>query len=217
MLLIDSANIPAIVALRSTGLFVGVTTNPSVLAKEGMGIADCAKLHADLAGHSLKFEFYQTVGDSYESMVESGRDLHCLNGSSNIHEALVVVKVPATSNGYRAAVKLHELGAQVLLTAVYHPTQALAAKELGCWGIAPYAGRIEDCGKDPIREIGKMVNILMGSEQNVLAASLRNPEIIGDLAAVGVQCFTAPPAVWKNVIDNQNTIKALEQFINDEI
>ena len=218
--MIDSANVVDIFQLVDTGLFRAVTTNPSVLAKENMGFRDIPQLHQDIDELELDFEFYQTVGDSFDSMLESGLKIHAMNSGRHQNQprhTQVIVKVPANRAGYRAAGKLQESGAQVLLTAVYHSTQALAAKELGCWGIAPYAGRIEDLGWDPIKEIGNMKRILAASPVRVLAASLRTPEIIGELAASGVDDFTAAPKVWDAVVDNPQTADALGKFLEDEL
>lgn len=235
MLMIDSANLIDIFWLAQTGLFRAVTTNPTVLAREGLKHSDIPELHKALQQLHLELEFYQTSGVKYDEILQSGMRIYEMNdGARPVRQngcgvrskarafrrncewraapAEVIVKVPASLDGYRAANQLQKRGAKVLLTAVYEPSQALAAKALGAWGIAPYAGRIEDKMMDPVSEIGKMVTILRNSPTKVLAASLRKPELIGELAAVGVDHFTATPQVWTSVLDNPSTLDALQGF-----
>lgn len=86
---------------------------------------------------------------------------------------------------------------------------------MGAWGIAPYAGRIFDLGFDAVETIGTMVDILQGSTVRVLAASLRNPEVIAQLSGRGVSDFTISPSVADNLVDNPLTIQAVNDFMAD--
>lgn len=217
MLLIDSAKIEDIDRLHRTGLFAGVTTNPSVLSRENMGFIDILDLHNALRKYALAYEFFQVVGDDYQTMLDSGRAIHELNNPATGANCRVIVKVPATRIGYQVANELIMIGAEVLLTAVYDPVQALAAEAIGCWGIAPYAGRLQDADRDPYDEIGMMVRILRGSGVRVLAASLRSPEMVAGLADAGVKDFTVSVPVLDELIDNPFTIRAAEGFLADEI
>lgn len=209
MLMLDTADVTAARELTTTGLFSGVTTNPTILKRAGRGYADIfASLYEDFHEAGFSHIFFQVVGDNVAAMTDSGLRLSELGAD-------VIVKVPATFEGYRAVAALRQKDIPVLLTAVYHPTQALAAAELGCWGIAPYAGRLKDLGKDPVAEIGQMASILDGTNVRILAASLRSPQIIADLAAVGVGDFTMGVDTARALIDNPHSVKAAEDFMAD--
>lgn len=209
MLMLDTADVAAARELKTTGLFSGVTTNPTILKRAGRGYADIfSSLYEDFHQADFSHIFFQVVGDDASAMTDSGMKLRDLGAD-------VIVKVPATFEGYRAVAALRKNDVPVLLTAVYHSTQALAAAELGCWGIAPYAGRLKDLGKDPVAQIGQMASILAGTDVRILAASLRSPRIIADLAAAGVGDFTMGVDTARALIDNPHSMKATADFMAD--
>ncbi|MFP7695824.1 transaldolase family protein [Trueperella sp. LYQ143] len=210
MLFIDSADIAAITALQRSGIFRGVTTNPTIFARAGRNLREIPDLYAALNELHIEIIMFQAVGSSALEMSQHARNIAQLGSN-------VIVKIPAAPIGYEtiAALTAEEFPAPILLTAVYHPAQAVIACELGCWGIAPYAGRLSDMGRDPVVTIGKMADILSGSSTRVLAASLRNADIVGDLAARGVRDFTVSPETAHELIHNPDSLAALAGFDRD--
>src|SRR5699024_1550265 len=136
---IDSADRSLIEELWSTGVFGGVTTNPTILSQAGLSQADLPDLSAWLTVLGVQTFYAQVVGLHSARMLTSTARLRGLGR--------VIVKVLATAAGYRAAGQLVADGAEVLLTAVYHPVQALLARDVGIQGVAPYVGRMTDAGR----------------------------------------------------------------------
>ncbi|MDO5727461.1 MAG: transaldolase family protein [Bowdeniella nasicola] len=207
MLMLDTANIEKTKQLARTGLFKGVTTNPTILARSGLDQDAIPGLYEEFAKLPFEKIFFQAIGYTVDEMLESGLEIAALGRN-------VTVKVPASRLGYEVVTELHRRDISTLLTAAYHPTQAMAAKELGCWGIAPYAGRLEDLGHDPVRTISTMVDILHGSGVHTFA-SLRSPDIVGVLGARGVTDFTMSVEIAEKIIDNPHTLAAVDAFMRD--
>jgi transaldolase len=133
-LYIDSADRPLIAELWSSGVFAGVTTNPTILDRSGLGQGDVPELYAWLTDLGVGTVFVQVLGRTRDDMLRSAGELRSMGP--------VTVKIPATAAGFSAAGELVDEGAQVLLTAVYHPVQALMARDRGIQGVAPYVGRM---------------------------------------------------------------------------
>ncbi|MDO5699945.1 MAG: transaldolase family protein [Bowdeniella nasicola] len=208
MLMLDTANIDKTKELVRTGLFKGVTTNPTILARDGLDQDAIPGLYAEFAKLPFEKIFFQAIGYTPGEMLASGLEIAALGRN-------VIVKVPASRVGYEVVTELHARGIPTLLTAAYHPTQAMAAQELGCWGIAPYAGRLEDLGHDPVQTITTMVDILHGTGVHTFAASLRSPDIVGILGARGVTDFTMSVEIAEKIIDNPHTLAAVDAFMRD--
>ena len=184
----DSADVDAVAELLTSGFVHGVTTNPTILERGGKSVNDIPSLYARWESEGAKEIFFQTWGGTTADMLANADDILALGD-------LAVVKVPATRTGFAAASELVRNGASVLITAVYSPAQALASATIGARYIAPYLGRLNDSGRDGLAEIAAMQALVAGSGTDVLAASLRSPSDIVDLALRDVPCFTAAPPV----------------------
>lgn len=202
---IDSADRYVVEPLLRLGIFRGITTNPTILKKSHLAQDDLRVVYDWATGAGAEQVFMQTRGVDTAEIYDSALKLLDIGNR-------VVVKIPCVTNGLVAARKLANEGADILLTAVYSPVQALICKELQCWGIAPYVGRIIDNGIDGIRKVSDMVRILNDSTCHVVAASIRSVDILAQLAASGVQDFTVSPDVLAEALDLPESIQALKEF-----
>ncbi len=204
-LYVDSADREAAGPLLSTGLFAGVTTNPTLLARAGLTQADLPDVRAWAVGEGARTLFAQTRGTTVEAIVSNGRELAALGDD-------VVVKVPATRAGLTAARLLGDAGTPVLITAVHHPAQGLAARAAGARFIAPYVGRMTDQGRDGVAAAIAVHQVLAGSGVRVLVASLRSLDDVATLAAAGVPDFALNPALAGALLADELTDAAAADF-----
>ena len=201
---IDAADRALIEELWSSGVFAGVTTNPTILDRAGLGQRDVPDLYAWLTDLGVPTVYVQVVGRSRDEMLRSAEGLRALG--------TVTVKVPATAAGFAAARALVQDGAQVLLTVVYHPVQALMARACGIQGVAPYVGRMTDAGRNGVESVIAMQQAIGTAPTRILAASLRSADDISRLAAAGVPDFTLGGALAQTVLDDELTRAAVEEF-----
>lgn len=192
-LYVDSADVDRVSSLLAAGVVHGVTTNPTILERGGRTAAEIPELYARWAGEGAREIFFQTWGDDTSSLLRNAEGIRALGDR-------VVVKVPATRDGFAAASALVRDGATVLVTAVYSVAQALVCASIGAQYIAPYLGRMRDAGIDGDAVIARMQEMCAGSDSNVLAASLRSPDDITGLRLAGVPYFTAAPDVIEQML-----------------
>jgi transaldolase len=192
------------------GLFHGVTTNPTLLARVGRpcrldALAELVDLSRELGCLELHLQAWGQEADRLESC---GRTLHGLDPGR------VVVKLPVTREGSMAAGRLIATGVPVTFTACYEVAQVLVAAALGAQYIAPYLGRICDQGRDGHAELIAMHQALrgVGSEVRLLAASVRRPADLGQLAAAGLDTFTLAPEVVAELFACEATAAAAARF-----
>jgi TalC/MipB family fructose-6-phosphate aldolase len=204
-LYLDSADLAAVAPLLETGLFSGVTTNPLILQRAGVRLADVPRLVAALTSAGARSVFVQAVSRDADAMVDEGRRIAGLGEQ-------VVVKLPANRPGLTATVRLARDGYPVLVTAVYHARQAMLAAEAGAWGIAPYVGRMDDAGRDGLAQVGEMQEVLAGSRTLVLAASIRGIDVVHQLALRGIDAVTMSTAVAEALLVDRLTDRAVEEF-----
>jgi TalC/MipB family fructose-6-phosphate aldolase len=203
-LYIDAADRSLIEELWGSGVFAGVTTNPTILDRADLGQRDVPDLYRWLTDLGVGTVYLQVVGRTRDEMLRSAEELRALGP--------VIVKVPATPAGFAAAGTLVEEGAQVLLTVVYHPVQALMARDMGIQGVAPYVGRMTDAGRDGVGSVLAMQQAIGAEPTRILAASLRSADDITRLAAAGVPDFTLGAALARSVLDDELTRAAAEEF-----
>ncbi|CAN7242176.1 hypothetical protein LJR044_003350 [Microbacterium foliorum] len=192
-LYVDSADVDRVSSLLAAGVVHGVTTNPTILERGGRTAAEIPELYARWAGEGAREIFFQTWGGDASSLLRNAEGIRALGDR-------VVVKVPATRDGFAAASALVRDGATVLVTAVYSVAQALVCASIGAQYIAPYLGRMRDAGIDGDAVIARMQGMCAGSDSNVLAASLRSPDDITGLRLAGVPYFTAAPDVIEQML-----------------
>lgn len=194
------------------GFFHGITTNPLLLERAGQpctvaGLRDLAGAARDLGAREIQM---QTWGSGPEQMVKTGERLAELAEP----DLRVVVKIPATAEGFQAAGILLADGHPITLTAVYTPGQVMAAAGLGASYAAPYLGRLDDAGQDGAATILTMHDILArtGSRTRLLTASLRTAQQVVDLAAKGLDTFTFGTQVADQLLDSDLTADAAGDF-----
>ena len=206
-LYVDTAVREDAAPLLDLGIFRGVTTNPLLLQRAGLGHADLAALVKGAGDRGVDEVFCQAWGERPEDLVACGERLHGYDGK-------VVVKVAATRAGTQAAATLARSGIPVLMTAVYSAPQAVLAAAAGCAYIAPYLGRMGDAGRPAHQEVLGMHRLLtaVGAPARVLVASVRNPADVVTLAQEGVECFALPPAVAAAFFTDPLTRAAAEAF-----
>lgn len=204
-LYVDTADRPAAEALLATGLFNGLTTNPTLLARAGLAQSDLPAIHAWATAAGADVVYMQTLGTTVAEILASGRGLREIGTD-------VIVKIPATRAGFEATRILAAEGAPILVTAVYHAAQALLARAAGAHSIAPYVGRMSDQGRSGVEQTLAMATILRGSETGVLAASLRTPDDVAALAAGGVEDFTISATLLEVMLADELTTAAAADF-----
>ena len=209
-LLLDTAEERAWRQWLPTGLFRGVTTNPTLLRRAGRpctieGLEVLARRALSLGAQELHL---QTWGADAEAATACGLAL------AAIDPARVLVKVPLTLQGAETARRLIEAGLNVTFTACYEAHQVLIAAALGACYVAPYLGRICDSGRDGHAELIAMQRCLdgLGSSSRLLVASLRRPEDLARLAAAGLGTFTLSPELAAALFSSEATTAAAAQF-----
>lgn len=202
-LYLDTADRAAAEPLLATGLFAGLTTNPTILRRAGLGVGDVADVHRWAVAAGAAEVFLQAWGRDPGTLVRRGLELRALGDE-------VVVKLVASQAGAAACATLARQGVPTLLTAVYAPGQALVAAAAGATYIAPYLGRLGDAGRDGEREVLAMHELLAatGSGTEVLLASIRDVASVVALARHGVRCFTVGPAVAQALLEDDLTARA---------
>ncbi|WP_111765969.1 transaldolase family protein [Nakamurella deserti] len=204
-LFIDSAQQREVEPLLATGLFDGVTTNPSLLARAGLTQDDLPAVHRWATAAGASRVYLQTLGLTLPEILASGRGLRDLGDD-------VVVKIPATASGFAAARRLAAEDVPVLITAVHHASQAVLAVAADAHSIAPYVGRMTDAGRDGIAQTLAMQRILGDCRTSVLAASVRTADDVALLAAGGVTDFTLSPALLEQMLQDDLTTAAAAAF-----
>ncbi|MFY8150238.1 MAG: transaldolase family protein [Prochlorococcaceae cyanobacterium] len=196
-----------------TGLFRGITTNPTLLRRAALpcDLPTLTRLCDQALSLGAEELHLQAWGEDAASLEARGRTLAALAPGR------ILVKLPVTPEGVRAARPLLQEGIPVTFTACYEPRQVLVAAALGARYIAPYLGRIGDQGRDGLATLQAMQQALagVGSPTRLLVASLRDPEEITRLAAVGCDTFTLGPAIAEALLASTATAEAAEQFERD--
>lgn len=201
----DSAHLDTVIPLVERGLVSGVTTNPTILHRDGLGSADRAALHSRLAGAGARSIFLQAVGSDERSMRADADALAELGPE-------VVVKVPATAVGFTVAAALAGSGIPVLVTAVYSVAQAMVSASIGAAFIAPYFGRLAETVDDPLALIASMDAVLTGSETRSLVASVRSAEAAERVASIGIRHITANVPVLQEMMRHEVSDASAAEF-----
>ena len=208
-LFLDSADRGAWERWLPTGLFFGVTTNPTILDAAGLRctMPVIGDLVRDALGHGIEEIQVQSWGTETGRLIRNGLAVAALSPR-------VVIKVPVTFEGVRAVSELHKAGVRTTLTAVYAAHQALTAAAADADYVAPYFGRIGDLGRDALAEIGRMLAILRASGRGtrLLVASIRSAEDLARLAAIGVDTFTFGAKVAEAMFADADTSADASQF-----
>ena len=204
---LDSADIKQIEDLMPTGLIDGVTTNPSLIAKNGDDMAKTIKDICALVSGPVSAEVTATDSDK---MLEEGQYLASLAKN-------VTIKVPLTINGLKTCKALRAQGTQVNVTLCFSATQALLAAKAGASFISPFVGRLDDIGEKGMDLIEDIVVIYenYGFETEVLVASVRSKQHVIDAAIIGAHVATLPPKIIYELYEHPLTDKGLKAFLDD--
>lgn len=206
-LYIDSADRSAAAPLLETGVFAGLTTNPTILERAQQTIHDIPEIYRWARDAGAREIFFQAWGDTAQELTDLGLRLRELGED-------VVIKVPVSRAGSEACAALAAQGIPTLLTAVYTPAQAMVASAAGADYIAPYLGKLGEAGRNPLAEVSSMQRLLAatGSDTRVLAASIRDLPSMVALAEVGVGHFTFGTAIAERFFAEPLTEAAVAAF-----
>lgn len=204
---VDTGNIAEIRKLHDLGIVDGVTTNPSLMAKESRSPREILKEICDLVQGPVSGE---VVATDYEGMLREGRELREISEH-------IVVKVPFTPAGVQACKTLSEEGTRVNVTLVFSAAQALIAAKVGAYFVSPFVGRLDDIATDGMNLISDIVQIYDNYEfaTEVLVASTRGPMHIVQAAKLGADICTCPPSVLESLFKHPLTDIGLERFLKD--
>jgi transaldolase len=206
-LFIDSGNLKEIESLVPLGIIDGITTNPSLLAKESGDYRAILKKICQIVKGPTSAE---VVATDAEGMIREGRDL------AGIDEH-IVVKVPFTKEGVKACRTLSSEGKRVNVTLVFSATQALLAAKVGATYVSPFVGRLDDIATSGMNLIGEIVDIFENYQfpTEVLVASVRHPIHVVEAARMGADICTCPAAVIESLFKHPLTDIGLERFLKD--
>lgn len=204
---LDTANIEEIREAVRYGVVDGITTNPTLLAREKRPREEIVSEIVRLVAGPISVE---VVSTEVEDMVQEGRELAVIHPN-------IVVKLPMTEAGLIATHRLSQEGVRVNVTLIFQPLQALLAAKAGAAFVSPFLGRLDDIGHEGIEIIPKIREIFdhYGFECLILAASLRHPLHVLQVALAGADCATIPFAVFKRLIHHPLTEEGLARFLKD--
>ncbi|MCI4339216.1 MAG: fructose-6-phosphate aldolase [Thermoplasmata archaeon] len=206
-LFLDTASVTEIRTMWETGILDGVTTNPSLVAKEGRKFEDVLREVCALGVPSVSAE---VVATDTEGMLREGRRLR------EIHPS-IYVKIPMTATGLKATKTLAQEGTRVNMTLVFSANQALLAAKVGAAYVSPFIGRLDDQGQDGMELIRDIVQIYRNYKvrTQVLVASVRHPVHVLDAAKIGADIATMPYAVMEKLVQHPLTDIGLARFLKD--
>ncbi len=206
---LDTANLESIRKFNDMGLLDGITTNPSLMSKEGGNPKDVMQEITKIIKGDVSLE---VVSTEYSEMIEEGKRLRQYGKN-------VVVKVPMTSDGLKACKSLSSEGIPVNVTLVFSPNQALLAAKSGAKYVSPFIGRLDDIGQDGMKLIKDIKEIFDNYKDNfktqILVASIRHPIHVIDAAKIGADVVTLPPTVLDKMLQHPLTTIGLENFLSD--
>jgi len=206
-LFIDTANLDEIKKANSMGIISGVTTNPSLVAREG---ADFKQRIKDIAAVVKGPISAEVVSSEAQKMVEEARGLVSIDTN-------IVIKIPVTPEGLKATKMLAAEGTAVNATLVFSANQALLAARAGALYVSPFVGRMDDIGNDGMEVVRDIVNIfdIHGIQAQVIAASIRHPMHVTMAALAGAHIATVPFSVLQAMIKHPMTDLGIERFLKD--
>ncbi len=206
-LFLDTASIDEIREINRWGVLGGVTTNPSLVAKQHADPERVWKEILEEVGGPISLE---TTEPQADPMYEQGVALAQMAANA-------VVKVPMTPDGLAAGKRLVKDGIRINVTLVFSPAQAILAAEIGAFIVSPFLGRLDDVASDGMELLRRICHIyqVQGYETNVLAASLRHPMHVVEAAEAGADIATMPYAVFKQLVKHPLTDIGLDAFLQD--
>ena len=206
---IDTAKVEDIKAANDMGVICGVTTNPSLIAKEGRDFKEVIKEITSIVDGPISGEVKATTTDA-EGMINEGREI------ASIHQNMIV-KIPMTTEGLKAVKVLTAEGIKTNVTLIFSANQALLAARAGATYVSPFLGRLDDisvCGTDLIRDIVEIFEVA-GIDTEIIAASVRHPMHVTECALAGADIATVPYKVLEKMTHHPLTDQCIEKFQKD--
>ncbi|EHL15004.1 fructose-6-phosphate aldolase [Peptoanaerobacter stomatis] len=204
---LDTANINEIKEGASWGIVDGVTTNPSLIAKEKRDFKQVVKEICEIVDGPISAE---VISEDAEGMIKEAREL------VKIHEN-IVVKIPMTVEGLKAVSVISKEGIHTNVTLIFSANQALLAAKAGATYVSPFLGRVDDIGSEGMDLVRKIVEIfdIYGYDTEVIAASVRHPLHVTDAALAGAHIATIPMKVLEQMVKHPLTDKGIASFMKD--
>ncbi len=204
---LDTANVKEIQEAASLGLLDGVTTNPSLVAKEGRSFKEMLVEICNIVDGPISAEVVSLEADA---MVKEGK------GLAKIHKN-IVVKVPLIAEGLKATKRLASEGIKVNVTLCFSPTQALLAAKAGAWCVSPFIGRLDDISSTGMELIRQILTIYRNYDYKtlVLVASVRHPQHVVEAALAGGHICTMPFSIFQQMVKHPLTDIGLKKFLAD--
>lgn len=206
---IDTANVDEIREANDMGIICGVTTNPSLIAKEGRDFNEVIKEITEIVDGPISGEVKATT-EKAEDMIAEGREI------AKIHPNMVV-KIPMTAEGLKAVKVLASEGIKTNVTLVFTPNQALLAARAGASYVSPFLGRLDDISVDGVELVSQIAEIFAVADipTEIIAASVRHPMHVTACAAAGADIATVPYKVIEQMINHPLTTSGIEKFKAD--
>lgn len=204
---LDTANVKEIYEANNLGILDGVTTNPSLVVKEGRSFKEMLQEICKIVDGPISAEVVSMEADA---MVKEGKEL------AKIHQN-IVVKCPLIPEGIKATKKLSAEGIRVNVTLCFSPTQAILAAKAGAWCVSPFIGRLDDVSSDGMALIRQIVTIYKNYDYKtlVLVASVRHPQHVVESALAGGHICTMPYGVLQSLFKHPLTDVGLKKFLDD--
>mgnify|MGYP003529845890 FL=1 len=204
---LDTANVKEIHEAASLGLLDGVTTNPSLVVKEGRSFREMLQEVCKIVDGPISAEVVSVEADA---MVKEGKEL------AKIHKN-IVVKCPLIPEGLKATKRLAAEGIKVNVTLCFSPTQALLAAKAGAWCVSPFIGRLDDISTSGMELIRQILTIYKNYDYKtlVLVASVRHPQHVVEAALAGGHICTMPYSVFQMLFKHPLTDAGLKKFLDD--
>jgi transaldolase len=204
---LDTANVKEIQEAASLGLLDGVTTNPSLVAKEGGSFKEMLVEICNIVDGPISAEVVSLEADA---MVKEGKSL------AKIHKN-IVVKVPLIAEGLKATKRMAAEGIKVNVTLCFSPTQALLAAKAGAWCVSPFIGRLDDISSNGMELIRQILTIYRNYDlkTQVLVASVRHPQHVVEAALAGGHICTMPFSIFQQMVKHPLTDSGLKKFLAD--
>ena len=204
---LDTANVDYIREANEMGVICGVTTNPSLVAKEGRDFNEVIKEITEIVDGPISGE---VVSEDAQGMIKEGREI------AAIHKNMIV-KIPMTAEGLKATKVLSKEGIKTNVTLIFSATQALLAANAGATYVSPFVGRLDDIGQDGLSLIEEIVDIfnVNAIETEIIVASVRNPIHVAQAARMGADIATVPYKVITQMTKHPLTDKGIENFLKD--
>ncbi len=204
---IDTANVDEIREANEMGMVDGVTTNPSLIAKEGRDFKEIIQEICGIVDGPISAE---AISLDAKGMIEEARDLAAIHKN-------IVVKIPMTIEGMKAVRTLSGEGIGTNVTLVFSPLQALMAAKAGATFVSPFVGRLDDLSQDGMELVEQIVSIYdnYGYQTEVIVASIRNPIHVLETGLIGADIATIPFSVLKKLAAHPMTDKGIQAFLDD--